>query len=156
MTKYFVLLERVSKLVDDFLYSFGRAWVALYVFPDLEFHHDFARFLNSFMSALKRADCRPVYTWSYDSDHGCFKLLLIINGYFRNDMSDITDVAQRIWRLYSPLPVQFIADMPLRAESQETDKNNLFEIINNRHFLNDAPQRLLDFHQRSFACSKLF
>ena len=106
-------LERIGNLLEKYLISFGQARAAFYVFPSLENHNDFPKYLNSFTSALKRANCRPVYSWSYDAARGCYNMILIVQGYFRNNMDDVTDAAQRIWRYYSPFPIQFVAEIPV-------------------------------------------
>ena len=149
-------IARINTLLEKYLISFGQARIALYVFPYLENHNDFTRFLNAFSSALRRANCRPVYSWSYDSSRGCYNMILIVNGYFRSDMTDITDAAQRIWKLYSPFPIQFVAEMPLDNATMAQDKTQLLEIMNGMAFTSSTPRRLLPPHQRSFACSKLY
>jgi len=156
MTNEIDQIERINTLLEKYLISFGQARIALYVFPYLENHNDFTRFLNAFSSALRRANCRPVYSWSYDSIRGCYNMMLIVSGYFRSDMTDITDAAQRIWKLYSPFPVQFVADLPVDYATIEEDKTALRGIMNGMQFTSSGPQRLLPPHQRSFACSKLY
>jgi len=156
MTNETMQLERIGNLLEKYLISFGQARAAFYIFPALENYYDFTRYMNSLTSALKRANCRPVYSWSYDSVRGCYNMLMIVNGYFRNDMNDVTDAAQRIWKLYSPFPIQYIADMPVNFATIEQDKKTLFEIMNGMQFTSSGPQRLLPPHQRAFACSKLF
>lgn len=70
-------------------------------------------------------------------------------------MNDVTERAQRIWTLYSPFPIQFIAEMPLCMETLANDKLNLFDTMNRMPFVPSTQQRLLPSHQRAFACSKL-
>ena len=83
-------------------------------------------------------------------------MILIVQGYFRNDMNDVTDAAQRIWKLYSPFPVQFIAEMPITDASIAQDKTRLWEIMSGMQFTSSGPQPLLPSHQRAFACSRLY
>lgn len=149
-------LERIGTLIEQYLNSFGQARIAMYVFSGLDRHNDFTRFLNAFISVLKRANCRPVYSWVYDSCRGHYNLLLIVNGYFRNDMKDVTDAAQRIWSLYSSIPPQFVVEMPISSVSLPQDKMRLMEIMNEMQFASLMPQRILPAHQRSFAFSKLY
>ena len=151
-----VQIERTGTLLENYLTSFGKARVALYCFPHLEDYNKFAKYLNTFKTALTRANCRPVYSWSYDSYRGCYNLLLIVNGYFREDMNDVTDAANRIWKLYSPFPLQFIAEMPVNYASMDQDKLKLMGIMDEMQFASSPFQRILPPHQRSFACSKLF
>ena len=155
MTNEITQLEKISNLIESYLNSFGLARIGLYVFPCLENHYNFTRYLNAFMSALKRANSRPAYSWSFDSTRGCYNLIVIVSGYFRNDMNDVTERAQRIWNLYSPFPIQFIAEMPLCLETLVSDKLNLFDTMNRMPFVPSIQQRLLPSHQRAFACSKL-
>lgn len=156
MTNEMYQIERTGNLIDQYVLSFGKARIAFYIFPALEKHKDFTRFLNSFSAALKRANCRPGNSWTYDSNRGCYNLILIVNGYFRNDMNDVTDVAQRIWKLYSPYPLQFITEMPVTDSSLCYDKTRIIDILNRMEFTSSNPQRLLPSHQRTFSCSRLF
>ena len=128
-------LEKINDLVEWYLTSFGKARIALYVFPLLENHTDFTSYLNSFVSALRRADCRPVYSWSYDLMHSCYNLLLIVNGHFRENMDDITYAAERIWQLYSSFPLQMVSDIPVSLDTLDQDKINLFNVMNKMEFI---------------------
>ena len=147
--------EKISQLVEWYVSSFEKGRIALYVFPLLEKHTDFTSYLNSFISALRRADCRPVYSWSYDLMHSCYNLLLIVNGHFRTNMDDITYAAERIWKLYSQFPIQMVADIPMNLLSLDQDKMNLFNVMNKMEFIPNSPQMILPSHQRLFACSKM-
>ena len=156
MTNEISQLERIEDLVERYIISYGKARIAFYVFPSLENHYDFTKFLNSFSAALRRANCRSSYSWAYNSNLGRYNMILIVNGYFRNNMNDITDTAQRIWKLYSPFPIQFISEMPINDSSLCSDKIKIIDILNRMEFTSSNPQRLLPFHQRAFACSRLF
>ena len=156
MTNEISQLERIEDLVERYIISYGKARIAFYVFPSLENHYDFTKFLNSFSAALRRANCRSGYSWAYNSNLGRYNMILIVNGYFRNNMNDITDTAQRIWKLYSPFPIQFISEMPINDSSLCYDKIKIIDILNRMEFTSSNPQRLLPFHQRAFACSRLF
>ena len=156
MTAENTQLERINDLIDKYLTSFGRARVAFYVFPCPERHSDFRKFLNTFISALNRAICRPVYSWTYDSSRGRYNMILIVSGYFRYDMNDITEAARRIWGTYSPFPIDFVAEMPMCSDSMPQDKTTIQKIMNEMQFTSSAPQRVLAPHQRAFACSKLY
>ena len=147
--------EKISKLVEWYVNSFEKARIALYVFPLLEKHTDFTSYLNSFISTLRRADCRPVYSWSYDPIHSCYNILLIVTGHFRTNMDDITCAAERIWNLYSPCPIQMVADIPVCLSSLDQDKMKLFDVMSKMDFIPESPQMILPSHQRLFACSKI-
>ena len=156
MTNEVSQLERISNLIEKYLTCFGQARIALYVFPCLENHYEFSRYLNAFTSALKRKNTRPVYSWSYDSCHGCYNLILIVLDYFRNNMNDITDAARRIWTLYSPYTVQFIAEMTARLDTKDSDKQIILNALNENHFVSMTPKLILQPHQHAFACSRLY
>ena len=156
MTKETTQLEKIGDLLDKFLFSYGKARVAFYIFPALENYYDFSKYLRSLTIALRRANCAPAHFWSYDGFRGCYNMILIVQGYFRNDMNDVTDAAQRIWKLYSPFSIQFITEMPVTDASIAQDKMRLWEIMNAMQFTSSGPQRLLPSHQRAFACSRLY
>ena len=147
--------EKISQLVEWYVTSFEKARIALYVFPLLEKHTDFTSYLNSFISALRRADCRPVYSWSYDPIHSCYNVLLVVNGHFRTNMDDVTCAAERIWSLYSHYPMQMVAEIPVCLASLDQDKANLYNVMSKMDFIPESPQIVLPPHQRVFACSKM-
>ena len=155
MIKGFTQLEKISQLVEWYVTSFEKARIGLYVFPLLEKHTGFTSYLNSFISALRRADCRPVYSWSYDPIHLCYNVLLVVSGHFRTNMNDITNAAERIWNLYSPRPLQMVSDIPVCLASLDQDKMNLFDVMSKMDFIPESPQMVLPSHQRVFACSKM-
>ena len=155
MIKGFTQLEKISQLVEWYVTSFEKARIGLYVFPLLEKHTGFTSYLNSFISALRRADCRPVYSWSYDPIHLCYNVLLVVSGHFRTNMNDITNAAERIWNLYSPRPLQMVSDIPVCLASLDQDKMILFDVMSKMDFIPESPQMVLPSHQRVFACSKM-
>ena len=156
MTNETAQLERIGNLLEKYLFSFGKARAAFYVFPALENYYDFTKYMNSLTSTLKRSNCRPVYSWFYDGTRGCYNMILIVQGYFRNDMNDVTDAAQRIWRHYSPYPIQLVADIPVNYTSIEQDKVRLWEIMNGMQFTSSGAQRVLPIYQHTFGFSKLY
>ena len=148
--------ERMEQLVEQYASSFGMARVGLFIFTDLKNHSDFTSFLNTFLSALRRANCRPAYSWSYDSCRNCYSLLLIVNGYFRSDMRDIYEAARRIWSFYSFSSPNFVAEIPVSHTTIAKDLESIRETMSEVQFSPATPQRVLPCHQRTFACSKLF
>jgi len=147
--------ESINSIIEWFLNRFGKARTALYTFPYIENNNSFTTYLNSLMASLRRIGYYPMYAWSYDSSRDRHNLLLIVSGYCRNDMNDITETAQRIWKLYSPFQIEFIAEMPLEIDTIDSDKMRLFCTMNEMDFVPSVPQRLLPAHQRNFACSRL-
>ena len=148
--------ESICSLIETFSLSFGCARVAIYIFPELSDYSLFARYLNTFLCVLRRYNCRPVYSWSYDSNKRCYKFILIVNGYFRRDVQDITDTAKRIWLSYSAEPIQFIADIPVSSHTLQYDEQRILDVLSSTSYFPQEPQRILNPHQRSFACSRVF
>ena len=148
--------ERIEELVEQYVTSFGMARVGLFFLSGLKNHSDFSSFLNAFLSALRRANCRPAYSWSYDSCRDKYSLLLIVSGYFRKDMQDIYDAAIRIWSFYSICSAELVAEIPVDIESLNKDIVTIRETMNAVQFSPATSQRILPCHQRTFACSKLF
>ena len=83
MTNETAQLERIGNLLEKYLFSFGKARAAFYIFPSLENYYDFTKYMNSLTSTLKRSNCRPVYSWFYDGSRGCYNMIMIVQGYFR-------------------------------------------------------------------------
>ena len=148
--------ERIEQLVEQYVTSFGMARVGLFFLSGLKNHSDFSSFLNAFLSALRRVNCRPVYSWSYDSCRDRYSLLLIVSGYFRTNMQDIHDAAIRIWSFYSIGSVELVAEIPVDLESLAQDIMSVRETMTAIQFSPATSQRILPCHQRTFACSKLF
>lgn len=147
--------ERMEQLVEQYANSFGMARVGLFFFT-LKNHSDFTSFLNTFLSALRRTNCRPAYSWTYDSYRNRYSLLLIVNGYFRSNIQDIYEAARRICSFYSTSSVEFVTEIPVTHLSIAQDIISLREIMNEIQFSPAPQQRMLPCHQRTFACSKLF
>ena len=78
MTNETVQLERIGNLLEKYLICFGKARAAFYVLPALENYYVFTRYMNAVTMALKRANFRPVYSWSYDGSRGCYNLIMIV------------------------------------------------------------------------------
>ena len=78
MTNETVQLERIGSLLDKYLVSFGKARAGFYIFPALENYYAFTRYMNALTSALKRANFRPVYSWSFDGSRGCYNMIMIV------------------------------------------------------------------------------
>lgn len=156
MTNAITQLEKINNLLERYLTKWGKAMIGLYSFSSPENYSDFKRFLNSFIYALRRAGCDPEYAWSYDSCRGCFNMILIISGCFRNDMNDVTDSAQRLWCQYSPFAIQFVNQILIESSTIDIKKQELMNTMSEMHFPSSEPQRLLSPHQRAFACSIMY
>ena len=81
--------DRVIAMTEYYLARFGKAWLGIYYLPVLSENWRFTVFINSLLITLRRMDLMPVYCW-FMEDNGGHYLFLCINGYFRNDLSDVT------------------------------------------------------------------
>ena len=96
-------------------------------------------------------DLMPCYTWFMDTNGGHY-LILWLNGYFRNDLSDVTPTINRLWQIQSSLPLSVIDSILLNAENPEYGKNRLMQFIYS-HRLNQPIT--LNWHQRTFGMSRM-
>ena len=149
-------ITRISQQIDDYVNSLGKAQIAVYQFPALNERRDFSLFLNALMANLRRAELRPVYSWSYDVNSEAYTLILLVNGYWRNDMNDVTEAVNRLWNLYSTGYSKKIADMAVNIETQEQDKAALWNILQQAVFSPINCARVNPFHQRQFACCRVY
>lgn len=153
ISKSFVF-AKLENLIEEYVEVHHQARAALYILPALENYYEFTRFMNALLSLLKRADIAPLYSWIYDSTRGCYKMVLLVKGSNRNDMTDITNAIVRIWKLYSPYSVQFISDIPINYNSIIQNVTQMEDIMNQIDFIPSIPQKLLPSHQRAFAISQ--
>ena len=156
MTNKIPLEERISNLIDSFSTPYGSARVAVYSFPILQDKLPFNQFVKIFFPLLDRVNCHHAYAWSIDSNRNCINLILIVTGYFRNDVHDITVAVQRIWNSLSNVPIQFIADIPVTYETLAVDKERILNAFVCESIFPINQQRVLDYHCRSFAISRFY
>ena len=81
--------NKVIAMLEYYLERFGKAWLGIYYLPALSENWRFSVFINSLLITLRRLDFMPAYGWFMD-DNGGHYLFLCINGYFRNNLSDVT------------------------------------------------------------------
>ena len=133
-------MDRIMEITDRYLERFGKVLIGIYYLPALAKNWKFAVFINSLLVTLRRMDLMPCYTWFMDTNGGhC--LILWLNGYFRNDLSDITPVVFRLWQLQSLLPLTIVDCISLVAENSEYGKIRLSQPVAN-------------WHQRTFGMSR--
>ena len=99
----------------------------------------------------RRLDLMPCYTWFMDANGGHY-LILWLNGYFRNDLSDITPVVFRLWQLQNTLPLTVIDSIPLSMDNPEYSKIRLSQFL---HSLGLNQTVTANWHQRTFGMSRL-
>ena len=143
--------DTVLLMTDRYLEHYGKALIGVYYLPPMTENWKFPVFMNSLLVTLRRMDLMPGYTWLMDANGGHF-LILWLNGYFRNDLSDVTPVVFRLWQLQSLLPLIVIDSMPLSTDNPEYGKSRLKQFLYspglNQMFTTN-------WHQRTFGMSRL-
>jgi len=148
-------VSRISTQIDSYITSLGKARIAVYQFPALSERRDFSLFLNALMANLRRAELRPVYSWSYDEVSRAYTLILLVSGYWRKDMNDVTEAMNRLWKLYSPGYMKTLADMAVNIETLDQDKAALWNVLQQAAFSPMPGARVNPYHQRQFACCRV-
>ena len=139
------------EITDRYLERFGKILIGIYYLPPLAENEMFSVFINSLLVTLRRLDLMPCYTWFMDTNGGHY-LILWLNGYFRNDLSDVTPTINRLWQIQSSLPLSVIDSILLNVENPEYGKNRLMQFIYS-HRLNQPIT--LNWHQRTFGMSRM-
>ena len=93
----------------------------------------------------------PYYSWNIDANGGHY-LIIWLNGYFCNDLADVTPTINRLWQIQSSLPLSVIDSILLNVENPEYGKNRLMQFIYS-HRLNQPIT--LNWHQRTFGMSRM-
>jgi hypothetical protein len=144
-------IDRVMEITDRYLERFGKVLIGIYYLPPLAENWKFAVFINSLQVTLRRMDLMPGYTWFMDANEGHY-FILWLNGYFRNDLSDVTPTVCRLWQIQSSLPLTVIDSIPLSADNQEYGKSRLRQFLYSPG-LNQTVTA--NWHQRTFGTSRL-
>ena len=97
----------VLQMTDRYLERYGRALIGIYYLPQMEQDDRFSAFINTLLITLRRLNLMPAYCWLIDAQAGRY-LILWLNGYFRNDLSEINQVINRLWQLHLALPINII------------------------------------------------
>ena len=139
------------EITDRYLERFGKVLIGIYYLPPLAENGMFPVFINSLLVTLRRLDLMPCYSWNIDANGGHY-LILWLNGYFRNDLSDITPTINRLWQIQSSLPLTVIDSIPLSADNPEYGKNQLRQFLYSPG-LNQTVTA--NWHQRTFGMSRL-
>ena len=144
-------IDRIMKITNRYLERFGRALIGIYYLPPLAENWKFPVFMNSLLITLRRMDSMPCYTWFMDANEGHY-LILWLNGYFRNDLSDVTPTVCKLWQIQSSLPLTVIDSIPLSADNPEYGKNQLRQFL---YFPGLSHPITVNWHQRTFGMSRL-
>lgn len=144
-------IDRIMEITDRYLERFGKVLIGIYYLPPLAENGMFPVFINSLLVTLRRLDLMPYYSWNIDANGGHY-LILWLNGYFRNDLSDVTPTINRLWQIHSQQPLSVIDSILLNVENPEYGKNRLMQFIYS-HRLNQSIT--LNWHQRTFGMSRM-
>ena len=144
-------IDRIMEITDRYLERFGRVLIGIYYLPPLAENWKFTVFINSLLVTLRRMDLMPCYTWNMDASGGHY-LILWLNGYFRNNLTDVNPVINRLWQIQSSLPLTVIDSILLTADNPEYSKSRLRQFLCSPG-LNQTVTA--NWHQRTFGMSRL-
>ena len=144
-------IDRIMEITDRYLERFGKVLIGIYYLPPLAENGMFSVFINSLLVTLRRLDLMPCYTWFVGTNGGHY-LILWLNGYFRNDLSDVTPTINRLWQIQSSLPLSVIDSILLNAENPVYGKSRLRQFLYS-HRLNQPIT--LNWHQRTSWMSRM-
>ena len=114
--------DRIRGLISTYMSRFGLAYVGLYRFTGADEIPDWTGYMTVVNITLNREGMRPMHLWIRDGDD--VLLLLCVNGYFRANMNDVTDIMQRLWSLRSTYNT-----MPQLVKEWKTDSYNAEDVI---------------------------
>ena len=143
--------DTVLLMTDRYLERYGKALIGIYCLPPMTENWKFPVFMNSLLITLHRMDLMPGYTWFMDANEGHY-LILWLNGYFRNDLSDVTPTVCKLWQIQSSLPLTAIDSILLSTDNQEYGKNQLRQFLYSPG-LNQTITA--NWYQRTFGMSRL-
>ena len=143
-------IERIMRMTDGYLERFGRVLIGIYYLPPVDENWRFMRFINSLVITLRRLDLMPEYSWFMTADGGHY-IVLLLNGYFRNDLSEITPVINRLWQIQSTNSLTTVNCISLSTENQNYEKFRLQQFLYSCGLNQLIPQ---NYHQRSFGMSR--
>ena len=143
--------DTVLLMTDRYLERYGKALMGVYYLPPMTENWKFPVFMNSLLVTLRRMDLMPGYTWFMDANEGHY-LILWLNGYFRNDLSEINPKINRLWQIHSALPINIIDCIVISSEAPEYGKRLLSQFLYS-HGLSQPITA--NWHQRTFGTSRL-
>ena len=144
-------IERIMQMTDGYLEQFGRVLIGIYYLPPLAENWRFMRFINSLSITLRRLDLMPEYSWFMTANGGHY-FILLLNGYFRNDLSEVTPNAYRLWQRHSLLPLSIISYITLSTANSEYEKVKLKQTLYSLGLNQSISQ---NYHQRTFGTSRI-
>ena len=127
-------IERIMRMTDGYLERFGRVLIGIYYLPPVDENWRFMRFINSLVITLRRLDLMPEYSWFMTADGGHY-FVLLLNGYFRNDLSEITPVINRLWQIQSTNSLTAVNCIQISTENQNYEKFRLQQFLYSCNFI---------------------
>ena len=143
------LTSKVNRITEQYLERFGKVRVAIYHLV-ISQQEPFSSFINSLMITLRRRDQMPCFIWFSTTVPDSRYLIIWSNGYFRNDLSDITPTVFRLGELHglrTLCEIDWLIGDYSMADCINTRLNNLIS-------WNYSP--INQFHQRSYGTSALW
>ena len=141
--------NRIRMMVGTYIHRYGQAYTGVYRFPNAAQIPDWGNYLTILTTTLNRQGQWPVHIWIRNGDD-CL-LVVCVNGYFRNNMDDITDIVKRLWARRS------VGGVPELVQMWRTDPSVIEDVCYGvRGALEELPvihQR--PYRQRGFGCSLL-
>ena len=114
--------ERIRGLVSSYLERFGLAHTGLYYLSNVTDTPGWTTFLTILKITLDREGLRPAHLWIRSGKDAL--LLLCVNGYFRTNLNDVTDIMRRLWILRAPYN-----SVPVLMNEWNTDSSNAEDVI---------------------------
>ena len=140
------LMRKTDAITEQYLERFGRVRIGIYrlmVSP----HEPFSNFLGSLMIMLRRKDLMPCYVWFSTAVPETRYLIIWCNGYFHEDLEDVTQIVFRLGCLHSLRDLQMTGWTTGDISSASSINTRLNELISTNYF---AWKQL---HHRSFGTS---
>ena len=144
-------IDRIMQMTDNYLERYGKVLIGIYYLPPITENWRFMVFINSLMITLRRMDLMPEYSWFMTADGGHY-LVLLLNGYFRNDLSEVTPNVYRLWQKHSLLPLSIISCITLSTTNFDCEKVKLKQTLYSLGLNQTLPQ---NYHQRTFGTSRI-
>ena len=143
------LISKVNRITEQYLERFGKVRIAIYHLV-ISQQEPFSSLINSLMIMLRRRDQMPCFTWFATAAPDSRYLILWSNGYFRNDLSDITPILFRLGELHG---LRNVCEIDcLIGDASMADCIN--PRLNNLISWNYSP--INQSHQRSYGTSALW
>lgn len=143
-------IERIMQMTNVYLERFGKALIGIYYLPPMDENWRFMRFINSLSITLRRLDLMPEYSWFMTADGGHY-LVLLLNNYFRKDLSEITPVINRLWQIQSINSLTAVNCISLTTENHNYEKFRLQQFLYSCGLNQMISQ---NYHQRTFGMSR--